>query len=68
MAKVGETVKRPGTIAIQTGLVLLLVGALFAIVSVANGGHLGALWLSLAGLVVAGIGFGVRVLAAVEKR
>lgn len=67
MTQIGE-VKRPGTSVIKAGLVIAMVGVLVAIVAVANGGHLGALWLSLAGLVVAGIGFGMRVLAALERR
>lgn len=68
MKTIGEDVKRPGTTTIKTGLVVAMIGVLFAVVSVANGGHLGMLWLTGAGLVVAGIGFGVRVLAAVERR
>lgn len=68
MTQTGEVTKRPGTALIKGGLVVALVGVLIAVVAVANGGHLGALWLTLAGLVLAGIGFGMRVLAALERR
>jgi len=68
MTKVGEDVQRPGTIAIKLGLGLAVVGLLFTIAVVSAGGNLVPLWLVGAGLVVAVIGFGVRVLAALEKR
>ena len=68
MTKLGEDIKRPGATLIKAGLVIAMIGVLFAVVSVANGGHLGLLWLTLAGLVLAGIGFGMRVLAALERR
>lgn len=60
--------KRPGTTIIQIGLVLVLVGVLFAVVSLANGGHAGLLALSAVGLIVSAVGFGIRVLAALERR
>jgi len=68
MTKVGETVKRPGTIAIQLGLGLAVVGLLFTIAVVSAGGNLVPLWLVGAGLVLAAVGFGMRVLAALEDR
>lgn len=68
MTKLGEDIKRPGTALIKSGLVIAMIGVLFAVVSVANGGHLGLLWVTLAGLVLAGIGFGMRVLASLERR
>lgn len=67
MTNAGE-VKRPGNALIKTGLVVAMIGVLLAVVSVANGGHLGLLWLALAGLVLAAVGFGMRLLAAVERR
>lgn len=67
MRNIGEPT-RPGTKAIKGGLLTAMIGVLFTIVIVANGGNLVALWLVAIGLVVAAIGFGVRVLAALERR
>lgn len=67
MTQIGE-VKRPGTAAIKAGLVIAMIGIMLTIVTVANGGNLNMLWVAAAGLVVAGIGFGMRVLAALESR
>jgi protein-S-isoprenylcysteine O-methyltransferase Ste14 len=68
MTETGEVTNRPGTALIKIGLVLAVVGVLFTIAVVSAGGNLVPLWLVLAGLVLAGIGFGMRVLAALERR
>lgn len=68
MTKVGEDVTRPGAKLTKAGLVIAMIGALFTVVVVAAGGNLNPLWLVLIGLVIAGIGFGQRVLAALENR
>jgi hypothetical protein len=68
MTQTGEVTNRPGTALIKVGLVLALIGVLFTIAVVSAGGNLVTMWLVLAGLVLAGIGFGMRVLAALERR
>ena len=68
MTQTGEVTKRPGTALIKVGLVLAFIGVLFTIAVVSAGGNLTTMWLVLAGLVLAGIGFGMRVLAALERR
>lgn len=68
MANVGETTRRPGTLLIQIGLLLAGIGLFLAIMIISGGGTGQVLWLTLAGLVLAGIGFGMRVLAALERR
>jgi hypothetical protein len=68
MTNVGDNVKRPGATITKTGLLILLIGILLTVVSLAGGGTgLGPIVLSLIGLVVAVIGFGKRVLAALER-
>jgi integral membrane sensor domain MASE1 len=67
MTQTGEVTK-PGTGLIKVGLVLAVVGILFTIAVVSAGGNLVPLWLVLAGLVLAGIGFAQRVLHALERR
>jgi len=80
---VGEKQKqRPGTRLIATGLVILALGLVLLVVNlttpvtnyVAGMGMVttqspsaGAIILPIAGLLVAGIGFGRRVLSAIEK-
>jgi hypothetical protein len=68
MTETGEVTNRPGTALIKIGLLLAVVGVLFTIAVVSAGGNLVTMWLVLAGLVLAGIGFGRRVLAALERR
>ena len=68
MTQTGEVTNRPGTALIKIGLVLAVVGVLFTIAVVSAGGNLVPMWLVLAGLVLAGVGFGMRVLAALERR
>lgn len=68
MAETGEVTNRPGTVLIKIGLVLAFVGVLFTIAVASAGGNLVPMWLVLAGLLLAGIGFGMRVLAALERR
>jgi hypothetical protein len=67
MTQTGEQTK-PGTGLIKVGLVLAVVGILFTIAVVSAGGNLVPMWLVLAGLVLAGIGFAQRVLHALERR
>jgi len=68
MTQTGEETRRPGTALIKVGLVLAMVGVLFTIAVLSAGGNLVPLWLVLIGLVLAGIGFAQRVLAALERR
>jgi len=51
----------------KTGLVIAMIGAMFTVVILLMGGNANAAWLVLAGLILAGIGFGQRVLAALER-
>ena len=62
--------KRPGSALIGGGLLLAAVSVLLIAAILAGGGHL-TIWTVggvLLGLVLAGVGFGVRVLAALETR
>jgi hypothetical protein len=68
MTQAGEVANRPGTALIKIGLGLAVVGLLFTVAVVSAGGNMVTMWLVLAGLVLAGIGFGRRVLAALERR
>ena len=52
----------------KAGLVIAVIGVLFTIAVVSAGGNLVPMWLVLAGLVLAGIGFAQRVLHALERR
>lgn len=67
MTQTGEETK-PGTALIKIGLLLAVVGIVFTIAVVSAGGNLVPLWLTLIGLVLAGIGFAQRVLHALERR
>ena len=62
-----NTSKRPGTNLIHVGLLLVVVGVVLAIVTLAAGGNAVLGLVSALGLLLAGIGFGQRVLAALEK-
>lgn len=68
MTQTGEVAKRPGTLLIQIGLLLAGVGLVLAIMIISGGGTGQVLWLTLAGLVLAGIGFARRVLHALENK
>ena len=59
--------QRPGTNLIHVGLLLVVVGVVLAIVTLAAGGNAVLGLVSALGLLLAGIGFGQRVLAALEK-
>lgn len=63
-----EAANRPGTVLIKIGLLLAVVGVLFTIAVVSAGGNLVPMWLVLIGLVLAGVGFAQRVLAALERK
>jgi hypothetical protein len=67
MTQTGEKTK-PGTGLIKAGLLIAVIGVLFTIAVVSAGGNLVPLWLVLIGLVLSGIGFAQRVLAALERR
>lgn len=57
----------PGSTMIKLGLGLAVVGLLFTIAVLSAGGNLVPAWLILIGLVLAGVGFARRVLAALER-
>ena len=65
--------QRPGSTLTRFGLLLIGIGVLLAVVTIAAGGNavvgwiavLG--WVSALGLLMVGIGFGQRILAALEK-
>lgn len=62
-----STTQRPGTNLIQVGLLLVAVGVVLAIATLAAGGNAVLGWVSALGLLMVGIGFGQRILAALEK-
>ena len=57
------TATHPGATLTKFGLILIVVGVLLALVTLMYGGNAVALWISAAGLLLAGIGFGQRILA-----
>ena len=59
--------QRPGTNLIHVGLLLVVVGVVLAIVTLAAGGNAVLGLVSALGLLLAGVGFGQRILAALEK-
>ena len=59
--------QRPGTNLIQVGLLLVVVGVILAIATLSAGGNAVLGWIAVVGLLLAGVGFGQRVLAALEK-
>lgn len=59
--------QRPGTNLIHVGLLLVVVGIVLAIVTLAAGGNAVLGLVSALGLLLAGVGFGQRILAALEK-
>lgn len=63
-----KTATRPGTTTIRIGLALAAMGLVIVMVVVSGGGDPRALWMVLLGLVVAAVGFGRRVLAALEDK
>lgn len=62
-----DTQKRPGTNLIQVGLLLIAVGVILTVIAVSTGGRGNLLFVSGLGAVMALVGFGRRVLAAIEK-
>ncbi|MBG6085810.1 hypothetical protein [Zhihengliuella flava] len=65
----GETQKkRPGSALIGAGIVFGFVGLLIAIYATVQNGAFPVPWILIVGLLLAGIGFAVRLLAAVERR
>ena len=59
--------QRPGTNLIHVGLLLVVVGVILAIATLAAGGNAVLGWIAVLGLLLAGIGFGQQILAALEK-
>lgn len=59
---------KPGSVTIKFGLLLVAVGLVLWLAIAMNGGNGVVLWLSALGLVIAAIGFGQRVLAALENK
>ncbi|WP_309080274.1 hypothetical protein [Zhihengliuella sp.] len=64
----GGTQKKPGTALINVGIVTAFVGLLIAIYAQVQNGAFTVPWILLIGLLLAGIGFAVRLLAAAERR
>lgn len=62
-----NTSKRPGTNLIHVGLLLVVVGIILAVATLAAGGNAVLGRVSALGLLLAGVGFGQRILAALEK-
>ena len=59
--------QRPGTNLIHVGLLLVVVGIVLAVATLAAGGNAVLGWIAVVGLLLAGIGFGQHILAALEK-
>ena len=59
--------QRPGTNLIHVGLLLVVVGVVLALATFAAGGNAVLGWIAVVGLLLAGIGFGQQILAALEK-
>lgn len=59
--------QRPGTNLIHVGLLLVVVGIVLAVATLAAGGNAVLGWIAVLGLLLAGIGFGQQILAALEK-
>ena len=59
--------QRPGSTLTRFGLLLIGIGALLTVVTIAAGGNAVLGWVSALGLLLVGIGFGQRILAALEK-
>ena len=59
--------QRPGSTLTRFGLLLIGIGVLLAVVTIAAGGNAVLGWVSALGLLMVGIGFGQRILAALEK-
>ena len=59
---------RPGAALLKFGLILIAVGVLLWMVVAMNGGNAVPLWISAAGALLAIIGFGQRILAALEDK
>ena len=59
--------QRPGSTLTRFGLLLIGIGVLLAVVTIAAGGNAVLGWIAVLGLLLTGVGFGQRVLAALEK-
>lgn len=59
---------KPGQTLITIGLLIAVVGGLFIGAVISGGGNGGMIWIPLVGLILAGIGFAQRVLAALENK
>ena len=59
--------QRPGTNLIHVGLLLVVVGIVLAVATLAAGGNAVLGLVSALGLLLAGVGFGQCILAALEK-
>lgn len=68
MTQTGEDIKKPGTGLMKAGLIIAVAALVMTIAIVSGGGKPNLLWLVLGGLVLAGIGYARRVLAALERR
>ena len=66
----GELSKKPGTSAMQAGLVIVIVGAVLMVLNALNEGSPPGWTVGLVviGVIVAVIGYARRILAAVESR
>ena len=59
--------QRPGSTLTRFGLLLIGIGVLLTVVTIAAGGNAVLGLVSALGLLLAGVGFGQRILAALEK-
>ena len=59
--------QRPGSTLTRFGLLLIGIVVLLAVVTIAAGGNAVLGWIAALGLLLAGIGFGQQILAALEK-
>lgn len=60
--------RKPGSVLITIGLLIAALGALLIAAIISGGGDGRSWWIPVIGLVLAGIGFGQRVLAALENK
>ncbi|MCO1338091.1 hypothetical protein BJH93_04155 [Kocuria polaris] len=59
--------RKAGTALINTGVIVAVIGVIIAFIASSQGGE-PTFWIILIGLVLLAIGFGQRVLAALERR
>lgn len=69
MTNVGEVKKKPGSGIMQAGIVIAVIGAVLVLISVVSGGAGAPLsWgLVTVGVILAGVGYAMRMLKAVER-